>query len=86
VLDDAAFGAEVHLLRRSGLPDEIAYFPRRDLAALAEAMGVRAEVARTEAELTPALSRLLPLERPALLHVHVDREVVHDEVFTALEG
>jgi thiamine pyrophosphate-dependent acetolactate synthase large subunit-like protein len=86
VLDDGAFGAEVHLLRRHGLPDEIAHFPRRDLAALATAMGVRAATATTEAELAPALSRLLPLDRPALLHVHIDREVVHDEVFTALEG
>ncbi len=86
VLDDAAYGAEVHLLRRSGLPDEIAHFPRRDLAALATALGVRAETARTDAELSPALSRLLPLEGPALLHVHADREVVHDEVFTALQG
>jgi acetolactate synthase I/II/III large subunit len=86
VLDDGAYGAEVHLLRRHGLPDEIAHFPRRDLAGLARSLGVRAEVATTEAELGPALERLLPLDRPALLHVHVDREVVHDEVFTALEG
>jgi thiamine pyrophosphate-dependent acetolactate synthase large subunit-like protein len=86
VLDDAAYGAEVHLLRRHGLPDEIAHFPRRDLAGLARALGVRAELATTEAELRTALSRLLPLDGPALLHVHVDREVVHEEVFTALEG
>lgn len=86
VLDDGAFGAEVHLLRRHGLPDEIAHFPRRDLAGLARAMGVRAETATEDAELAPALSRLHPLDGPALLHVHVDRELVHDEVFTALEG
>jgi thiamine pyrophosphate-dependent acetolactate synthase large subunit-like protein len=86
VLDDGAFGAEVHLLRRHGLPDEIAHFPRRDLAGLARAMGLRAEAAADDAALGPALARLLPLDGPALLHVHIDREVVHDEVFTALEG
>ncbi len=86
VLDDGAYGAEVHLLRRQGLADGIAHFPRRDLAALAGVLGIRAEAARTEAELAVALPRLLPLDGPALLHVHVDREVVHDEVFTALEG
>jgi thiamine pyrophosphate-dependent acetolactate synthase large subunit-like protein len=43
-------------------------------------------VATTPEELAAALAALLPLEGPALLHAHVDREVVHDEVFTALAG
>ena len=86
VLDDGAYGAEVHLLRRDGLADDIARFPRRDLAGLARAMGVAAVVARDETELDEALRELLPVTGPRLLHAYVDLEVVHDEVFAALSG
>lgn len=86
VLDDAAYGAEVHLLRRFGLPEELATFPRRDLAALARALGLRAATAVTVDQLEPALESLRPFDGPSLLHVHSDREVVHEEIFSALQG
>ena len=86
VLDDGAYGAEAHLLRRTDHDDTMAKFPRRDLAALARSLGVRAATARDETELAAALETLLPITSPALLHAHIDLEVVHDEVFTALSG
>ncbi|MEV0717510.1 thiamine pyrophosphate-binding protein [Asanoa sp. NPDC050611] len=86
VLDDGAYAAEAHLLRRTGHDDTPALFPRRDLAALARSLGLRAATARTEEELAAALDTLLPLDAPALLHAHTDLEVVHEEVFTALSG
>ena len=86
VLDDGAYAAEAHLLRRTGYDDAPALFPRRDLAALARSLGVRAATARTETELAAALDALLPLDAPALLHAHTDLEIVHEEVFTALSG
>jgi len=86
VLDDGAYAAEAHLLRRTGHDDTPALFPRRDLAALARSLGLRAATARTEEELAAALDTLLPLGTPALLHAHTDLEVVHEEVFTALAG
>lgn len=86
VLDDAAYGAELHLLRAHGLPAGPSRFPRRDLAAMARSLGVRAWRATTDAEVETAMADLLPLDGPALLHVHVDSEVVHDEIFAALQG
>ena len=86
VLDDGAYGAEAHLLRRTDHDDTMARFPRRDLAALARSLGVRAATARDEAELAAALDTLLPITSPALLHAHIDLELLHDEVFTALSG
>ena len=86
VLDDGAYGAEAHLLRRTDHDDTMAKFPRRDLAALARSLGVRAATARDATELAAALETLLPITSPALLHAHIDLEVVHDEVFTALSG
>ncbi len=86
VLDDAAYGAEVHLLRRFGLSDELATFPRRDLAAVARGLGLRAATAVSVDELAPALASLRPFDEPSLLHVHSDGEILHEEIFSALQG
>jgi thiamine pyrophosphate-dependent acetolactate synthase large subunit-like protein len=84
VLDDGAFGAEVHLLRKFGEDDRLARFPRRDIASLAASLGVRSATATSPEQLDAALESLLPLTGPRLLHVHTDLEVIHAEVFEAL--
>lgn len=75
VLDDRAYGAEIHKLVDAGLDPSICHFPPRDLAAVARGLGCRALTARTTDELESALTRLFPLEGPTVLHVPVSRQV-----------
>jgi acetolactate synthase-1/2/3 large subunit len=51
VLNDSAYGAEVHHLRHYGLPETLAQFPRCDFAAVARALGVPADTVTSKAEL-----------------------------------
>jgi len=59
--NDAAYGAEVHLLRYVGLPSDHALFPDLDLAGIARALGAQGITVR---DLTD-LERLRPwLDQP----------------------
>ena len=83
VMDDAAYGAEVHALRARGRSDSLARFPSRDLHTAAAALGCTArQVARVD-EL-PAACRAAAASTPALLQVRIDAEVVDELVFAAL--
>jgi len=78
VLDDSAYGAEVRKLRPRGADVRIAQFPPRDLAAVADALGVRARAACTPEQVEQGLDALLPVTGPSLLHVRVDPDVVQE--------
>jgi thiamine pyrophosphate-dependent acetolactate synthase large subunit-like protein len=77
VLNDHAYGAEIHHLRRHGLPETLADFPPCDLAAVATALGLPAGSAGTTEELA-ALLRELPAGGPAVLDLRVTRATVAD--------
>jgi thiamine pyrophosphate-dependent acetolactate synthase large subunit-like protein len=77
VLDDHAYGAEIHHLRRHGLPEELADFPPRDLAAVSAALGLAAGTADTPAELVRLVGSL-PRGGPALLDIRVTRAAIAD--------
>jgi thiamine pyrophosphate-dependent acetolactate synthase large subunit-like protein len=68
VLNDHAYGAEIHHLRRHGLPETLADFPPCDLAA--GSAGTTEELA--------ALLNKLPAGSPAVLDVRVTRATVAD--------
>jgi len=86
VIDDGAYGAELHLLRRAGLPIELAMFDNPDIARVASALGWDTRFASTAADLTHALRSITSFKRPTLVHVRVNRSVVHNELFAALGG
>lgn len=75
VLDDRAYGSEIHKLADAGVDPAICHFPARDLAALARTLGCSARTAATPEALEAALTGLFPLDGPALLHVPVSRRV-----------
>jgi thiamine pyrophosphate-dependent acetolactate synthase large subunit-like protein len=61
VINDAAYGAEVHLLQNVGLPSDSALFRDNDFAAIASAMGSQGMTVRAVAD----LDRLQPwLDHP----------------------
>jgi thiamine pyrophosphate-dependent acetolactate synthase large subunit-like protein len=61
VINDAAYGAEVHLLKNVGMPSDSALFRDNDFAAIASAMGVQGMTVRDISD----LDRLQPwLDQP----------------------
>jgi thiamine pyrophosphate-dependent acetolactate synthase large subunit-like protein len=77
VLNDRAYGAEIHHLRSRGFPETLADFPPCDLAAVASALGLPAVAARSAADLARLVPRL-PADAPALIDVRVTRATVAD--------
>jgi thiamine pyrophosphate-dependent acetolactate synthase large subunit-like protein len=76
VLDDDAYGAELHHFAHEGVPTDLATFAPRDLAGVARALGARAERVRTPEGVPTALAGWL--KRPAgvfVLQVAVTRRV-----------
>jgi thiamine pyrophosphate-dependent acetolactate synthase large subunit-like protein len=81
VLNDRAYGAEIHHLRRHGLPEELALFPEADLAGVARALGMPAATLREPADLG-RLADLLAGQGPVLVDARVTRSVVADKFAT----
>ena len=86
VLDDGAYGAELHMLRRHDLPTELSLFDNPDFPHVARALGLVAHDAPTVDDLERLLPGLFPLRAPTLVRVAINQDVVHDEVFRALTG
>jgi thiamine pyrophosphate-dependent acetolactate synthase large subunit-like protein len=76
VVNDAAYGAEVHSMRANGLPVDTAQFPETDFVRLAEGLGARGVAVRSVAELK-AVGELLPgLQGPLVVDLKVDPDLV----------
>lgn len=75
VMDDRAYGAEIHKLADAGVDPALCHFPPRDYAAMARDLGCDGRTATTAGALEAELRDLFPLTGPALLHVPVSRQV-----------
>lgn len=77
VVNDAAYGAELHHLALAGVRDaaRTAVFEQRDFAAIASAVGFEARVVTTVEEAREAGRLAHSLRRPLLLDCRVTREV-----------
>jgi acetolactate synthase-1/2/3 large subunit len=75
VLDDRAYGSEMGVLARAGLPDHLARLPGIDFAAVARVVGVDAMTVRTPSELTAAAMSLATRPRPVLLHCLIRADI-----------
>ncbi|MCU1441341.1 MAG: Acetolactate synthase large subunit [Rhodoglobus sp.] len=78
VMNDRAYGAEVHSLRKLGLESDLVHFPRTDFAAIARSHGVEAITIKTfdDINLIPDLGSLTA---PLLIDVHITPNVVADK-------
>jgi acetolactate synthase-1/2/3 large subunit len=72
VMNDAAYGAEVHFLGMRDRPTEVAKLPPQDFAATAAAMGLASAVAHTPAEAVAAVSAPGALAHPLLVDCRID--------------
>jgi len=75
VMNDAAYGSELQIMRLWKLPEHLATFPSTDFAALASAFGMPSFRATTLPELERALSEVRLDEGPALIDCAVSRDV-----------
>lgn len=83
VLDDRAYGAELHLLAAEGLPTRLALFDTPDLVRVAASLGCQAVRAESAEALRAALAAA-DGRRPLVVHVPVTRQVVHHAIVRAL--
>lgn len=79
VINDAAYGAEVHMLRKHGRDIEVAQFPPTDFTALAGQFGISSIRVDKPSDLDALPSSLDGLDAPLLIDVHVTMEVVADK-------
>ena len=75
VMNDCAYGAELHFLKMHGLPADKSVFPDVDFAPIAEGFGFRAATVRSLADLRAAASLLSAPDGPVLLDCKVNAAV-----------
>jgi acetolactate synthase I/II/III large subunit len=73
VMNDNAYGAEVHICAHHGVPDDLAWFEPVDFAATARGLGVPARAVSTLGELEPAVRDLG--SGPGLLDVRLNARI-----------
>jgi thiamine pyrophosphate-dependent acetolactate synthase large subunit-like protein len=75
VINDAAYGAEVHLLKNVGLPNDRAFFRDNDFAAIATAMGAQGITVRSVGDLDQLRSWLDAPRGTMVLDCKVDPQL-----------
>lgn len=75
VLNDRAYGSEIHKLRADGLSDAGAVFGETDLAAVARGFGFEAETVRDLDRLPSFVDRFAKSGGVALLDIHISDQV-----------
>jgi acetolactate synthase I/II/III large subunit len=76
LMNDCAYGAELHLLRLHDLPVTTAAFPDVDFAPIAEGFGFQAATIRSLADLHAAAPLLVKPEGPVLLDCKLNAAVM----------
>ena len=76
VMNDAAYGAEVHILRGQGLPTAKAEFFDVDFAPMAEPLGFECHTVRSMDDLQAIAPRLAAPEGPILIDCKINGEVI----------
>jgi len=77
VLNDEAYGAEVHYLENWGLPTDIALFETPDLAAIAASLGCESVVVRNREEAEAAVARIGRTDKPYVIDARTNIDVIH---------
>ena len=76
VVNDAAYGAEVHSMRAAGLQVDTAQFPETDFVTLAKGFGVHGITVRTVADLDQVVDRVVDLRGPLVVDLKVNPDLV----------
>lgn len=75
VLNDAAYGSELQIIRLWELSEDLSVFPDTDFAATATALGARAITVRTEEDVAGLKAELASLDAPLLIDAKISRTV-----------
>jgi len=76
VMNDCAYGAEVHFLKERGMPTQLTEFPDIDYAPVAAALGFQAATVRTLDELRALAPMLSKPDGPVFLDCKINASVV----------
>jgi thiamine pyrophosphate-dependent acetolactate synthase large subunit-like protein len=76
VVNDAAYGAEVHSMRAQGLDADAARFPETDFVRLATGLGARGVAVTSVAELKQVAELVSDLDGPLVVDMKVDPDLV----------
>ena len=76
VLNDGAYGAEIHKLRSDGIDESGAIFGRTDLAAIAKGFGLRGANVNDVAQFKPLFDAYQAQDTAELWNIHVSDRVV----------
>jgi len=80
VINDGAYGSEVHKFRSEGLPDDGSVFGYCDFAAIARGFGVGGKTFKTLDALPKALSEVASSSAPAIWDFHVSDKVLSPSI------
>jgi thiamine pyrophosphate-dependent acetolactate synthase large subunit-like protein len=86
VVDDGAYGAEVHHFGPMGEPTSLVEFGQRDFAGVADALGVRAHTVRSLDDLSALSGWLAERDGPYLLDCKVDPQARAEWLQEAFKG
>lgn len=78
VMNDDAYGAEVHHLELRDIPEDLAVFDNPDFAQVARSLGADGITVRSEVDLDQLGERCLSLDRPLVVDAKINRRVVAD--------
>jgi thiamine pyrophosphate-dependent acetolactate synthase large subunit-like protein len=84
VLNDGAYGAEIHKLRADGIDDSGSIFGRTDLAAIARGFGLRGTTVTDVAQFAPLFAAYEAQDTAELWNIHVSDKVVNAHTRRAL--
>src|SRR6266436_3695119 len=77
VLNDGAYGAEIHKLRHDGIDDSGAIFGRTDLAAIAKGFGLRGATVTDLSRIRPLFDAYQAQDKAEVWNIHVSDMVVN---------
>ncbi len=76
VLNDGAYGAEIHKLRADGVDDSGSIFGRTDLAAIAKGFGLRGTTVTDVKQFKPLFEAYQAQDKAEIWNIHVSDQVV----------
>lgn len=85
VLNDGAYGSEIHKLRADGLDDSGSVFGRTDLASIAKGFGLRGATVTDLADLKPLFEQYEKQDTAELWNIHISDQVVNPGTRRALK-
>ncbi|MEM9715255.1 MAG: thiamine pyrophosphate-binding protein [Pseudomonadota bacterium] len=86
VLNDGAYGSEIHKLRADSITDEGAVFGRPDFAAIAQGFGFTGRTVTELSGLDQDFTSFRDSKRPALWDLHISDQVASPQIMAAHKG